>query len=190
MCPIIVSFIVYIFGTENYSGISCLSPVQKALVCLGRDWLGFRVGWEHDRVSLGFRTSNMRSASDHTDVVDAYLSSELVARRLAGPFTSPLVPLLHVSPFRVIPKNHQPGKWRLILGLPRSVPSPLFLYVTGAPLSPCIVNAWLHFILKAVVVATDAATSVTLAGILYHVILGRWSSDCRVKRNGEGLADV
>ena len=104
-----------------YSGISCLSPVQKALVCLGIR-LGFRVGWEPDRVSLRSRTSNMRSASDHPDVVDPYLSSELAARRLAGPLTSPLVPLLHVSPYRVIPKNHQPGKWRLILGLPRSVP--------------------------------------------------------------------
>ncbi len=60
--------------------ISCLSPVQKALVCLGIR-LGFRVGWEPDRVSLRSRTSNMRSASDHPDVVDAYLSSELAARR-------------------------------------------------------------------------------------------------------------
>jgi hypothetical protein len=59
----------------------------------------------------------MRSASDHPDVVDAYLSSELAARRVAGQFTSPPVPLLHVSPFGVIPKNHQPGKWRLILDL-------------------------------------------------------------------------
>ena len=85
-------------------------------------WWGFRVGWEPDRVSLHSRTSNMRSASDHLTILDAYLSSELAARRLACPFTSPLVPLLHVSPFRVIPKNHQAGKWRLILGLPRSVP--------------------------------------------------------------------
>ncbi|CAB3988531.1 Hypothetical predicted protein [Paramuricea clavata] len=59
----------------------------------------------------------MRSASDHPEVVDAYLFSELAARCVAGPFTSPPVPLLRVSPFGVIPKNHQPGKWRLILDL-------------------------------------------------------------------------
>ena len=59
----------------------------------------------------------MRSVSEHPDVIDAYLSAELAARRLAGPFDSPPWPSLHISPFGVIPKNHQPGKWRLILDL-------------------------------------------------------------------------
>jgi hypothetical protein len=36
---------------------------------------------------------------------------------MAGPFPNPPVASLHVSPFGVIPKNHQPGKWRLILDL-------------------------------------------------------------------------
>ena len=62
----------------------------------------------------------MRSVSEHPDVIDAYLSAELAARRLAGPFDSPRWPSLHISPFGVIPKSHQPGKWRLILDLSSS----------------------------------------------------------------------
>ena len=37
--------------------------------------------------------------------------------RVAGPFASPPVPLLHVSSFGVIPKKGQRGKWRLIVDL-------------------------------------------------------------------------
>ena len=66
-------------------------------------------------MSLRSRASNMRSATDHPDVVDEYLRTELAAGRLAGPFIAPPLRSLHVSPFGVIPKNHQSGKWRLIL---------------------------------------------------------------------------
>lgn len=78
---------------------------------------GFRVGFSPELVRLRSRPANMRSASEHPDVIDAYLSAELAAHRLAGPFDSPPWPSLHISPFGVIPKNHQPGKWRLILDL-------------------------------------------------------------------------
>ena len=37
--------------------------------------------------------------------------------RIAGPFPIPPLPNLHTSRFGVIPKKHQPGKWRLILDL-------------------------------------------------------------------------
>ena len=37
--------------------------------------------------------------------------------RLAGPFPKSLIPSAHISPFGVIPKSHQPGKWRLIVNL-------------------------------------------------------------------------
>ena len=59
----------------------------------------------------------MCSALDHAEVVDEYLSAELAASRLAGPFNHPPTPSLQVSPFGVISKNHQPCKWRLILDL-------------------------------------------------------------------------
>jgi hypothetical protein len=78
---------------------------------------GFNVGWEPTRVSLHSRSTNMRSASEHPEVVDEYLAKEVSARRVAGPFDTPPVSHLHISPFGVIPKKHQPGKWRLIMDL-------------------------------------------------------------------------
>ena len=36
---------------------------------------------------------------------------------MAGPFPTPPFPSLHISRFGLIPKNNQPGKWRLILDL-------------------------------------------------------------------------
>ena len=41
----------------------------------------------------------------------------LQAGTVAGPFSQPPLLVLHVSRFGVIPKRHQPGKWRLILDL-------------------------------------------------------------------------
>ena len=37
--------------------------------------------------------------------------------RVAGPFSIPPIPNLHISRFGIIPKKYQPGKWRLILDL-------------------------------------------------------------------------
>ena len=59
----------------------------------------------------------MRSAFDHPSVIDAYLENEVSCGRVAGPFSSPPFTDLHISRFGVVPKNNQPGKWRLILDL-------------------------------------------------------------------------
>ena len=78
---------------------------------------GFRIGFDASSVSLLSASSNMRSALEHPSVVDDYLQVEVSCGRVAGPFATPPVPGLHVSRFGVIPKNYQPGKWRLILDL-------------------------------------------------------------------------
>ncbi|CAB4023943.1 Hypothetical predicted protein [Paramuricea clavata] len=78
---------------------------------------GFRTGFCPELVHLRSSSRNMRSASDHPDVVDAYIGTELSKGRVIGPFTDPPVPNLHCSPFGVIPKKNQPGKWHLILDL-------------------------------------------------------------------------
>jgi hypothetical protein len=44
----------------------------------------------------------MRSASDHPDVVDAYLSSELAARRVAGPFIIIIIIIVFIKILRYI----------------------------------------------------------------------------------------
>ena len=92
-------------------------PSSKQRYVLGGIRLGVHVGLEPSRVSLRSRSLNMRSALDHAEVVDEYLAAELAAGRLAGPFNHPPIPSLQVSPFGVIPKNHQPGKGRWILDL-------------------------------------------------------------------------
>ena len=78
---------------------------------------GFRVGFNPASVSLKSATQNMPSASLQPSVIDDYLHTELAKGRVAGPFSSPPLLHLHISRFGVIPKKHQPGKWRLILDL-------------------------------------------------------------------------
>ena len=55
------------------------------------------------------------SARANAAVVHEYLEGGVHARRLVGPPPAGL--RCHVSPFGVIPKPHQPGKWRLIVNL-------------------------------------------------------------------------
>ena len=56
----------------------------------------------------------MGSAYVHPEVVTSYLESELTQGRIA---TSPITATVQVSSFGVIPKRHQPNKWRLIVNL-------------------------------------------------------------------------
>ena len=77
----------------------------------------FSSGFDPSRVALRSSLRNMRSATDHPDVIDKYLATEIAKSCVAGPFATPLFPNLHCSPFGVIPKKGQPGKWQLILHL-------------------------------------------------------------------------
>jgi len=77
---------------------------------------GFRVGFSLSH-KLKSAKKNKPSALQHAAVVDEYLAHEVSLGRVAGPFTSPPLPNLQVSSFRVIPKRGQPGKWRLIVDL-------------------------------------------------------------------------
>ena len=78
-------------------------------------------GFEHGfRICLGSsphrRTArNFRSAATHASVVQGYFCCELEAGRIVGPVAPQGVK--HVSPYGVIPKPHQPGRWRLIADL-------------------------------------------------------------------------
>ena len=78
---------------------------------------GFRLGFDPSAVSLQSAVHNVPSASLQPSVIDQYLLSELEKGRVAGPFLISPIPNLHVSRFGVIPKKHQPGKWRLTLDL-------------------------------------------------------------------------
>ena len=78
---------------------------------------GFRIGYNHPKEPLRPAKKNMYCATQHSDVVDKYLSEEISQRRVAGPFLPLLIPRAHISRFSIIPKHHQPNKWRLIVDL-------------------------------------------------------------------------
>ena len=59
----------------------------------------------------------MQSASKHPEVINDYLQKEILQEQIRGPFPPHLAPSVHINRFGVIPKKHQPGKWRLITDL-------------------------------------------------------------------------
>ena len=58
----------------------------------------------------------MRSAIQHPEVINAYLSTEVAQGRVRGPI-EPGIAAVHINRFGVIPNNHQLGKWRMITDL-------------------------------------------------------------------------
>ena len=77
---------------------------------------GFRIGFNHARTRLRSAKRNLPSASDHAELISAYLALERKEGRLVGPIL-PGTEGIQVSPIGLIPKPHQPGKWRLITDL-------------------------------------------------------------------------
>ena len=77
---------------------------------------GFRIGFNHLPNGLKPARKNLAGALQHPQVVEEYLSAEFLHHRVAGPFTKDL-PFVHINRFGVIPKHHQPNKWRLIADL-------------------------------------------------------------------------
>ncbi|KAK3726195.1 hypothetical protein QZH41_003183 [Actinostola sp. cb2023] len=69
------------------------------------------------RIKVVSAKRNKKSAEDQPAVIDEYLANEVALGRVAGPFSHPPIPSLHISSFGVIPKSGQPGKWRLIVDL-------------------------------------------------------------------------
>ena len=53
----------------------------------------------------------------YPQVVEEYLAEELEEGRVVGQLDLQKYPQVQVSPFGVIPKSHQPNKWRLIVDL-------------------------------------------------------------------------
>ena len=78
---------------------------------------GFHLGFNPRAVSLRSTRQNMPSASLQPSDIDQYLLTEVEKGRVAGPFSIPPIPNLHISHFGIIPKKYQPGKWQLILDL-------------------------------------------------------------------------
>lgn len=78
---------------------------------------GFCIGFTPCATKLKSAKRNLPCALEHPEVVENYLSEEVAQGRVSGPFTYSSVPDAHISRFGVIPKSHQPNKWRLIVDL-------------------------------------------------------------------------
>ena len=78
---------------------------------------GFRIGFNR-RANCRSASRNLHSAVENAAVVREYLAKEVPLGRIVGPIVPSLAPAnTQISPFGVIPKPHQPGKWRLIVDL-------------------------------------------------------------------------
>ena len=77
---------------------------------------GFRIGCRAAKDDLQSSSRNMLAAYSNAVVVDKYIKEELDCGHLVE-VQSPLASNIHVSKLGVIPKKHQPGKWRLIVDL-------------------------------------------------------------------------
>ena len=78
---------------------------------------GFKTGFKMGNISLKSVAKNLPGALLHPEVVDKYLQHELSQHRLSGPYPATSCSQAHISRFGVIPKDHQPGKWCLIVDL-------------------------------------------------------------------------
>ena len=78
---------------------------------------GFRIGYNYTKFNCKSARRNLYGAVCHPEIVDQYLQNEISLGRVIGPFPVKSVPDVHLSRFGVIPKNHQPDKWRLIVDL-------------------------------------------------------------------------
>ena len=77
---------------------------------------GFPIGVDHSASFISARR-NMSSALENSQVIEEYLSKEVTAGNIFGPFSPSALPEVHINRFVVIPKKHQPGRWRLITDL-------------------------------------------------------------------------
>ena len=82
---------------------------------------GFHIGFKQPIKTLKSVKRNLSCALDHPDTVTQYLADKIAQHRVAGPFKKSAIPLAHISRFGVIPKSHQPNKWRLIIDLSHPV---------------------------------------------------------------------
>ena len=92
-------------------------PIFKNYILNGI-WKGFRIGFNR-RTECSPATSNMRSALDNAAVYSTGVPAKRgVTRSIIGPVSPEMLPIgTQISPFGVIPKSSQPGKWRLIVDL-------------------------------------------------------------------------
>jgi len=114
---------------------------------------GFRIGYYSD-IQLKSAKRNLPCALDHPKVV----AEELSSNRLAGLYYIDCASHMHISRFGVIPKHHQPSKWRFIIDL--SHPQSIALMMAFQ-------NPYVHYPTSTSPLTQLSATSLTSAKELY-----------------------
>ena len=78
---------------------------------------GFRIGVNTTAKCIS-ATKNMCSVILNPQVIEEYIYQEIeLDNNVIGPLSKAMVPAAHINRLGVIPKKHQPGKWRLITEL-------------------------------------------------------------------------
>ena len=83
-----------------------LSGIERGF-CIGRD----------STCHVNSATKNKQSAHDNPTAIEKYLQDQIQQGNIFGPFLPHETPNVHINSFGVIPKKHQPGKWRVITDL-------------------------------------------------------------------------
>ena len=78
---------------------------------------GFQISFRYGSSLCRSAQANMQSAEVHPDVISGFLSSELRAGQVLGPIEPEVSASVQVNRFGLVPKGHQPRKWRLIVDL-------------------------------------------------------------------------
>ena len=78
---------------------------------------GFRIGFNSSTQSLHSAHKTLQGVTLHPEIVYEYLQNKLALNRVCGPYLRHQCSMVQVSRFSVIPKSHQPNKWRLIIDL-------------------------------------------------------------------------
>ena len=92
-------------------------PDQRFAAFLRRGFQnGFRIGADLSH-PLHSSAANMPSAIANPEVVDKYIAEEVGAGKLQAVTNPAEVAHTYCSPLGIIPKPHQPGKFRLIVNL-------------------------------------------------------------------------
>ena len=78
---------------------------------------GFRIGFDYRWTQLKPCRKNHPTCLAKPSIVTERVTAELAAGRLLGPIRPEHLPHVHVSPMGLVPKPHQPNKFRLIVDL-------------------------------------------------------------------------
>ncbi len=78
---------------------------------------GFRIGFGYWSCQCTGASSNTHSAEERPSIITEFLASELRSGRVLGLIDPSSAVAIQVNRFGLVPKGHQPDKWRLIIDL-------------------------------------------------------------------------